>query len=82
MARAWQRCRTASTRSLPRFVRRKVILGATNGDQTKVHEYHRKYFEEGEGTRDVLIVAHGHFNRVFISRWVEFSLCLGESHQI
>ncbi|KZP10528.1 phosphoglycerate mutase-like protein [Athelia psychrophila] len=43
----------------------------------KVREYHRKYFEEGTGTRDVLIVAHGHFNRVFIARWVEFSLCLG-----
>lgn len=44
----------------------------------QVREYHRKYFEEGTGTRDVLIVAHGHFNRVFIARWVEFSLCLGK----
>lgn len=48
----------------------------------KVHEYHRKYFEEGKGTRDVLIVAHGHFNRVFIARWVEFPLCLGKCLQL
>jgi len=43
----------------------------------KVQEIHRKYFEEGVGRRDVLIVAHGHFNRVFISRWVQFPLYLG-----
>ncbi|OAX44377.1 phosphoglycerate mutase-like protein [Rhizopogon vinicolor AM-OR11-026] len=43
----------------------------------KVREYHRQYFEEGKGTRDVLIVAHGHFNRVFISRWIRFDLALG-----
>ncbi|KAH7885904.1 histidine phosphatase superfamily [Phlebopus sp. FC_14] len=43
----------------------------------KVREYHRRYFEEGKGTRDVLIVAHGHFNRVFISRWINFELALG-----
>jgi broad specificity phosphatase PhoE len=48
------------------------------GDE-QVREYHRKYFEEGTGTRDVLIVAHGHFNRVFISRWLEFPLALGIS---
>ncbi|KAF9244573.1 histidine phosphatase superfamily [Melanogaster broomeanus] len=43
----------------------------------KVREIHRQYFEEGKGTRDVLIVAHGHFNRVFISRWINFDLALG-----
>jgi len=43
----------------------------------KVHEIHRQYFEEGKGSRDVLIVAHGHFSRVLIARWVEFSLELG-----
>ena len=43
----------------------------------KVQEIHRKYFEEGIGHRDVIIVAHGHFNRVFISRWVQFPLYLG-----
>jgi len=48
-----------------------------DGAIAKVREYHRKYVEEGTVTRDVLIVAHGHFNRVFISRWVEFDLCLG-----
>ncbi|KAG1825794.1 histidine phosphatase superfamily [Suillus subaureus] len=43
----------------------------------KVREYHRQYFEEGKGTRDVLIIAHGHFNRVLISRWIKFELALG-----
>ncbi|KAF8973877.1 histidine phosphatase superfamily [Flammula alnicola] len=37
----------------------------------------KKYKEEGIHTRDVLIVAHGHFNRVLISRWINFPLCLG-----
>ncbi|PPQ67064.1 hypothetical protein CVT25_005665 [Psilocybe cyanescens] len=43
----------------------------------KVREYHREYKEEGKHTRDVLIVAHGHFSRVLISRWINFPLCLG-----
>ncbi|KIM32638.1 hypothetical protein M408DRAFT_20018 [Serendipita vermifera MAFF 305830] len=43
----------------------------------KVREYHRLYKEEGKGKRDMLIVAHGHILRCFISRWVEFPLCLG-----
>lgn len=46
-------------------------------DLWQVREYHRRYFEEGKGTRDVLIIAHGHFNRVFISRWLSFELALG-----
>jgi len=44
---------------------------------SKVREHHRKYFEEGIASRDVLIVAHGHFNRVFISRWLESPLAVG-----
>jgi len=44
---------------------------------SKVQEHHRKYLEEGTGSRDVLIVAHGHFNRVFISRWLESPLAIG-----
>ncbi|KAH0838201.1 histidine phosphatase superfamily [Lanmaoa asiatica] len=48
-----------------------------DGMIAKVCEYHRRYFEEGNGARDVLIVAHGHFNRVFISRWINFDLALG-----
>jgi len=43
----------------------------------KVREYHRQYKEEGLNTRDVVIVAHGHFSRVLISRWINFPLCLG-----
>ena len=42
-------------------------------------EHHRKYFEEGLVSRDVVIVAHGHFNRVFIARWNKFPLHFGES---
>lgn len=44
----------------------------------KVREKHKAWFDKGEGCRDVVIVAHGHFNRVFISRWINFELCLGE----
>ncbi|KAF8203706.1 histidine phosphatase superfamily [Pholiota molesta] len=44
---------------------------------SKVREYHRQYVEEGINTRDVLIVSHGHFSRVLISRWINFPLCLG-----
>ncbi|TCD62773.1 hypothetical protein EIP91_006417 [Steccherinum ochraceum] len=43
----------------------------------KVREDHRKWLENGEGSRDVVIVAHGHFNRVFIARWIRFPLSLG-----
>jgi len=43
----------------------------------KVREYHRQYHEEGLNTRDVCLVSHGHFSRVFISRWINFPLCLG-----
>ncbi|KAJ7275180.1 histidine phosphatase superfamily [Mycena haematopus] len=43
----------------------------------QVREYHRQYKEEGLHTRDVVIVAHGHFSRVLISRWINFPLCLG-----
>ncbi|KAH9486612.1 Acid phosphatase [Psilocybe cubensis] len=43
----------------------------------KVRQYHKEYKEEGKHTRDVLIVAHGHFSRVLISRWINFPLCLG-----
>ncbi|KAH9944041.1 phosphoglycerate mutase-like protein [Epithele typhae] len=43
----------------------------------KVREHHRAWKEEGKGSRDVVIVAHGHFNRVLISRWINFPLSLG-----
>ena len=43
-----------------------------------MREYHRKYKEEGINTRDFMVVAHGHFSRVFISRWFGFPLCLGK----
>jgi len=44
---------------------------------SKVRAQHKKWLEEGEGSRDVVIVAHGHFNRCLISRWINFPLCLG-----
>ncbi|KAI0830710.1 phosphoglycerate mutase-like protein [Trametes gibbosa] len=43
----------------------------------KVREHHRAWKEEGQGCRDVVIVAHGHFSRVLISRWINFPLSLG-----
>ncbi|KAI0051662.1 phosphoglycerate mutase-like protein [Auriscalpium vulgare] len=43
-----------------------------------VREYHRKWKEEGQGTRDVVIVAHGHFNRCLIARWMMTPLCAGD----
>jgi len=43
----------------------------------KVKEYHRNWHEHGEGSRDVVIFAHGHFNRVLIARWINFPLHLG-----
>ncbi|EDR15129.1 uncharacterized protein LACBIDRAFT_242520 [Laccaria bicolor S238N-H82] len=48
-----------------------------DGVISKVREYHKQYKEQGINTRDVLIVAHGHFSRVLISRWIKFPLCLG-----
>ncbi|CAE7073295.1 unnamed protein product [Rhizoctonia solani] len=43
----------------------------------KVRTIHRRYFEEGIGKRDVIIVAHGHFSRVFVTRWLRLELMLG-----
>ncbi|KAI0094775.1 phosphoglycerate mutase-like protein [Irpex rosettiformis] len=43
----------------------------------KVRAHHKEYLEKGTVSRDVVIVAHGHFNRVFISRWIRFPLSLG-----
>ncbi|KAG6832292.1 hypothetical protein H0H92_003525 [Tricholoma furcatifolium] len=48
----------------------------------EVREYHRQYKEEGLNTRDVMIIAHGHFNRVLISRWINFPLALGDYPQL
>ncbi|KAF5323467.1 hypothetical protein D9611_005779 [Ephemerocybe angulata] len=43
----------------------------------RVREHHKKYLAGECDTRDVLIVAHGHFNRVMVARWLRFPLCLG-----
>ncbi|KAF9502532.1 phosphoglycerate mutase-like protein [Pleurotus eryngii] len=55
----------------------KEMQARVDGVIANVREYHRQYHEEGLNTRDVVIVAHGHFNRVLISRWINFPLCLG-----
>jgi broad specificity phosphatase PhoE len=42
-----------------------------------VREYHRQYWEEDRYARDVLIVAHGHFIRSLIPRWMNAPLTYG-----
>ena len=39
---------------------------------------YQEYVDGKSENRDVLIVAHGHFNRVLICRWLTFPLVLGE----
>jgi probable phosphoglycerate mutase len=51
--------------------------GIVELNSQKVREYHRKWKEEGQGTRDVVIVAHGHFNRCLIPRWIGLPLSEG-----
>ncbi|KAF7339588.1 Phosphoglycerate mutase-like protein [Mycena sanguinolenta] len=77
------------SRLLTRLGRSGTIKGCPGGESVqqmqdrvdaiiaKVREYHKQYKEEGLHTRDVVIVAHGHFSRVLISRWINFPLCLG-----
>ena len=43
----------------------------------QVREHHKKYLAGECDHRDVLVVAHGHFNRVLISRWIRFPLSIG-----
>ncbi|KZT05972.1 phosphoglycerate mutase-like protein [Laetiporus sulphureus 93-53] len=43
----------------------------------KVREHHTLWHEAGIGCRDVVIIAHGHFNRCMIARWIDFPLHLG-----
>lgn len=45
---------------------------------SQVREIHRRYLEEGTEGRDVLIVAHGHFSRCLIPRWLDQPLILGK----
>ncbi|KAF8647950.1 hypothetical protein AX16_006482 [Volvariella volvacea WC 439] len=40
----------------------------------QVRKWHREYKEEGLHSRDVIVVAHGHFSRVFIARWLNLGL--------
>ncbi|KZS95951.1 phosphoglycerate mutase-like protein [Sistotremastrum niveocremeum HHB9708] len=45
---------------------------------SKVQEIHRQYKEEGKGRRDVMIVAHGHFTRCLVARWIKAPIILGQ----
>jgi broad specificity phosphatase PhoE len=44
----------------------------------KVRQRHKAWAEDGIGSRDVVIVAHGHFNRCFVARWLNASLDFGD----
>lgn len=48
-------------------------------DCSQIREYHAAYYRGDINTRDVIIVAHGHFNRALIARWNDFPLSLGVS---
>ena len=56
---------------------RRGLLCFTVTHVWQVREYHKQYKEKGTNTRDVLIVAHGHFSRVLIARWINCSIELG-----
>jgi len=47
----------------------------------KVRDIHRQYCG-GNGKRDVMIFAHGHFSRCFIARWMEAPLPLGNQFNV
>ncbi|KAI0321374.1 phosphoglycerate mutase-like protein [Amylostereum chailletii] len=53
------------------------MTARVDGVVAKVREYHRQWKEEGKGSRDVAIVAHGHFNRCLLARWLEMPLAHG-----
>lgn len=53
------------------------LQARVDGVVEQVRAYHKKYYEEGTASRDVMIVAHGHFGRVLTARWVGFPLAYG-----
>jgi len=53
------------------------MTARVDGVIAQIRELHRKYKEDGVGKRDVIIFSHGHFSRVLISRWMEFTPALG-----
>jgi len=48
----------------------------------QVRGWHRDWYVEGKGGRDCMIVAHAHFLRSLVSRWVEFPIKLGTHFNI
>jgi len=55
-----------------------ALQARVDGVVEQIRAYHKKYYEEGTVSRDVVIVAHGHFGRVLTARWVGFPLAYGE----
>jgi len=56
------------------------LQARVDGVVGQIRAYHKKYYEEGTVSRDVMIVAHGHFGRVLTARWVGFPLAYGENN--
>lgn len=56
-----------------------ILVLITTYPMYQVHEIHRRSKEEGVDARDVLIVAHSHFTRAVIARWLKAPLVLGMS---
>jgi len=48
----------------------------------QVRQWHKEWYEEGKGGRDCMIVAHAHYLRSLVSRWVEFPIKLGTHFNI
>lgn len=53
------------------------MVARVDGVIDDVRKYHRRWKEEGQGTRDVVVVAHGHFNRCLLARWIKLPLAHG-----
>jgi broad specificity phosphatase PhoE len=55
------------------------IQSRVDGVIEKIRAYHKEYLEEGTVSRDVMIVAHGHFGRILTARWVGFPAAYGKN---
>ena len=49
----------------------------SSAQRLQIRDLHKEYITEHCDTRDVMIVAHGHFNRVLIARWLGLPLSQG-----
>ncbi|KIL71798.1 hypothetical protein M378DRAFT_155407 [Amanita muscaria Koide BX008] len=54
-----------------------------DGVIAKVHQWHREYLEDNSSNKpDVMVVAHGHFSRVLVARWLGYPLPNGKHFNI